>query len=1087
MRAARLLPAHLALVAALAAALAAGGARAAAPAPLSPRLVDAFESVDGWSARPADGVEMKLSTAAGLNGHALRVDFRFVKGGGYAVLHRDLALELPADYRFSFQLRGECPPNNLEFKLVDSSGANVWWSNQRGYEFPRAWRRVSLKKRQISFAWGPAGGGEIRHVAAIELAVTAGTGGAGTIWLDDLALTPLPPPAATPPPVVVGASSASPGHEPARAADGDPATAWRSAPGDSMPWLALDLGTEREYGGLVVDWADGGHPGDYVVEASEEGATWRTLREVHDGRRARDPLYLPESESRFVRARATRALQGGATAGIREIALRPIEWSATRAAFFQALAKDAPRGSFPRGMSGEQSYWTVVSVDGGLHKGLLGEDGAIETGRASFSIEPFLAVDGRLVTWADVRTVPSLAEGDLPIPAVRWRGPGVDLTVGACAFGPRDSSSILASYAVSNRSAARRRVTLYLAARPFQVNPPAQFLNTPGGTTPIADVRCEGRTLRVNGDRAVTSLVAPSRAGCATFDQGDIVDFLRSGRPPSATAARDPFDAASAAFAYDLDLPPGATREVDLVIPLAGGGAAAAPADPAQTGAWARAVRDSCRAAWRARLGAVTLALPAGALPAPVVPALEAQLGWILATRAGAALQPGPRAYARAWIRAGALISSALLRLGRPAPVRDFLEWFAPYQYEDGKVPCCVDARGSDPVPEHDSGGEFIFLVAEYYRYTGDRALAERMWPRVRGAAAYLDSLRHQRLGAEWRAAGSEPFYGILPPSISHEGYSANPMHSYWDDFFALRAFKDAAWLAGELGHADEAERLGAIRDTFARDLGASIAAAMTAHKIEYVPGCADLGDFDATSTAIALAPAQAEDLLPRGSLAKTFERYWTFFRDRSDSSTTWEAFTPYEMRNIGAMLRLGWRPRALEALDYFLRFMRPRGWLQWPEVVWRDERAPRFLGDLPHTWVGAEYVRSVLDLFAYDREADQSLVVGAGVPMSWVAPLPGLAVRGLGTPYGPLSYTIRTERGEVEVRIEAGTRVPPGGIAVRAPFEGPIRRASVNGVRVSPSALGEVIVRALPATVRLRPSGSSPARDGSRRPRTRE
>ena len=78
-------------------------------------------------------------------------------------------------------------------------------------------------------------------------------------------------------------------------------------------------------------------------------------------------------------------------------------------------------------------------------------------------------------------------------------------------------------------------------------------------------------------------------------------------------------------------------------------------------------------------------------------------------------------------------------------------------------------------------------------------------------------------------------------------------MHSYWDDFFALRGFKDAAYLAQELGQADDARRLGAIRDTFARDLGASVRAAMALHKIDYVPGCADLGDFDATSTAIAL------------------------------------------------------------------------------------------------------------------------------------------------------------------------------------------------------------------------------------------
>ena len=109
----------------------------AGPAEESRALVrlDAFESADGWKAMPADGVEMRLSSDAGARGRALRIDFRFVKGGGYAVLHRDLAFDLPANYRFTWKLRGECPNNNLEFKLVDSTGANVWWCNRRDLEF----------------------------------------------------------------------------------------------------------------------------------------------------------------------------------------------------------------------------------------------------------------------------------------------------------------------------------------------------------------------------------------------------------------------------------------------------------------------------------------------------------------------------------------------------------------------------------------------------------------------------------------------------------------------------------------------------------------------------------------------------------------------------------------------------------------------------------------------------------------------------------------------------------------------------------------------------------------------------------------
>ena len=76
----------------------------------------------------------------------------------------------------------------LEFKLVDPTGDNVWWSNNPGYVFGPEWKTFTRKKRQISFAWGPIGGGDMKQVAGIEFAITAGSGGKGTVWIDDFEL-----------------------------------------------------------------------------------------------------------------------------------------------------------------------------------------------------------------------------------------------------------------------------------------------------------------------------------------------------------------------------------------------------------------------------------------------------------------------------------------------------------------------------------------------------------------------------------------------------------------------------------------------------------------------------------------------------------------------------------------------------------------------------------------------------------------------------------------------------------------------------------------------------------------------------------
>src|ERR671931_347318 len=88
--------------------------------------------------------------------------------------------------------------------------------------------------------------------------------------------------------------------------------------------------------------------------------------------------------------------------GLAEIDIKDLAFGASPNAFFEAIAREAPRGYFPRGFSGEQSYWTVVGVDGGAEKGLLSEDGALEVSKAGFSIEPFVLTGSKLITLADV-------------------------------------------------------------------------------------------------------------------------------------------------------------------------------------------------------------------------------------------------------------------------------------------------------------------------------------------------------------------------------------------------------------------------------------------------------------------------------------------------------------------------------------------------------------------------------------------------------------------------------------------------------------------------------------------------------------
>jgi hypothetical protein len=89
--------------------------------------------------------------------------------------------------------------------------------------------------------------------------------------------------------------------------------------------------------------------------------------------------------------------------------------------------------------------------------------------------------------------------------------------------------------------------------------------------------------------------------------------------------------------------------------------------------------------------------------------------------------------------------------------------------------------------------------------------------------------------------------------------------------------------------------------------------------------------------------------------------------------------------------------------------------------------------------------------MLAYERESDDSLVLGAAVPLAWVEADDGVAVEMLRTRYGPLSFSMRSAAEGIEVRIKDGITVPPGGIVV-----------------VDPRDRRETIIRELPARLLL-------------------
>lgn len=1036
------------------------------------RTLENFEQTSGWSYNISDGVSLTTSTEKGVTGNAIRIDYNFTEGTGYGGIQKLFPIDLPENYEFTFWLRAESPSNNFEIKFIDSTGNNVWWVNNRNYDFPHEWTKIRIRRRHISFAWGPTEERDLRRVDRIEFTVASFVGGKGTLWLDDLKYEPLPPETDVWPEPSLSASTSARSHGPGQAADGSDETFWQSRKGEKQS-LTIDFKGRREFGGLNIGWLEGSHAEAFDVLMSSDGNNWEKAYSVSMNRGNSSLIRLPEAEAAFLRIDLLKPA-GGRSYGIREIRIPDVKRTLTPNDFIMYAAENSPAGNYPYYFSGRASYWTVTGVSSDTKEALISEDGMVEAEKARFSIEPMLKIGNTLLNHSNVQPVQGMGfpgyNGDFVfLPSVEWKHEGLRFVTGVSSGGmPNDDSELYIGYRFENTSAEPLELEFYLLIRPFQVNPYYQFLNTVGGVGRIMTLEEISKGLISVDGKPVRLMEEYESFGAAKFDEGNPVEMIGRGEMPVSSGVTDPTGMAGGIIRYRINLDAGESKEIFAVIPYH----RVLPEGVRDT-LTGIATRDKFFASsdyWSKRTGHIRFDLPSSA--DRLIETWRSNLAYILINRDKAGIQPGSRSYDRSWIRDGSLTSSALLKSGIVTEVREFIEWYAAHQYENGKVPCVVDFRGPDPVPENDSHGQLIYLIREYFNFTGDTAFLRSMNPHVIRAVDYIGSLVAERSTDHFRNGNDSirAYYGLVPESISHEGYSAKPMHSYWDNFFIMKGLKDAVEIQDILGEDEQQERMVLMRDEFRKNLYNSIDLAMKVRGIDYIPGCVELGDFDATSTTIALTPCNEMGNLPVPQVYNTFEKYYDFFRDRRDGLTDWINYTPYENRLIGSFIMLDQPERAHELIEFFLNDQKPHGWNHWAEVVWKDRSYPGFIGDMPHTWCGSDFINSVRSMFVYENEYDHTLVLGAALYRDWIDAPEGMSVTNLPTYYGDISYSIRKEGSAYRYTITGDLNLPAGGIRVRNFNGGSMPSGvTVNGTVVTDFTRRDITVKEVPAEVIIR------------------
>lgn len=363
------------------------------------------------------------------------------------------------------------------------------------------------------------------------------------------------------------------------------------------------------------------------------------------------------------------------------------------------------------------------------------------------------------------------------------------------------------------------------------------------------------------------------------------------------------------------------------------------------------------------------------------------------------AFQVGPTCYRGLWIADGAFLLEAATLLGAGDQARNGVAYELTHQQADGRIQVMEDFSKEN--------GIVLWTCVRHARLTQDKAWLESVWPQLRRIAGYIKTLRRQTLTNDTPLDD-----GLVPPGMPDGGISG-VLPEYTNPFWnmaGLRAYIEAARWLGKTDEAAAWQReyedfTAAFRKAAARDLR------QEARGMSYLPtlmgeaGAKELPQRGQWGFCHAVYPGQLfgrTDPVACGTMAMLEAT----LREGMVYGTGWNAtgiWTYFASFYGHAWLWLGAGDKAAAALYAFANHAAPI-------LAWREEQSLagetyRQVGDMPHNWASAEFIRLTSHLLELDRGTELHLL--EGLPEAWTQPGMRTQLDRIATPFGPLTMVL--------------------------------------------------------------------------------
>ena len=610
-----------------------------------------------------------------------------------------------------------------------------------------------------------------------------------------------------------------------------------------------------------------------------------------------------------------------------------------------------------------------------------------------------MALDALTWRWAD---------GGLPVLITTWQAGDLQVTSRLFAAGDVDLSDIkdCLRVEVSNQGAEAVEAVVYLVLRSF---------GAAGG--PVNSLAFRDGVVLINGGSLVYPDTAPTRFGAMSYADtaADISVLLRRGELPEAAGVEDESGWASGALEYRLTLAPGESRALDFAFHLHAGNWwldwLKPPARPLRYEDTEAAFLDGWRATITPRIDVPD---------ARFAEAFTACATQLLGISVGDAPRISPLTYPLWWVRDCSYAVVAMDRAG----LHDFA----------GRA--CRDAVRIDPKGgfgnEADVPGQLIWMLSEHYLLTGDEAYLRDVYPYLRAKADLLVRALHTTVPLRQPDQFVVREHALRPDvdlfcKPARDGLIQGRM-----DFGMPHFFVNGFAYLGLIRVALCARALGEDPSLYDAEADALRAALHRFIPDEHAGFGRNERDFCSAFWPTGWASPDEAHLRAR------FDEYWDETRCPGGVHHPEPLWTYFEVGEAHNQLLLGRRDRLWVSLDHFLSHHSAPGLYTWHESD-KDENTAQLLWEktrgwdsqrwvTPHGWTAAEMILLLRDCLV--REDDDALVLGSGVPASWMDK--PFSARDLPTHFGRVSFSYEPTSRCVRVSVE---RTPPGGLRTDFPL----------------------------------------------------